>query len=182
MVVAGLDFRRPPSRRTAQNFRSFSSLSRHRLVVTVSLWGSSRRILVVFLKTQVTLQMCTFGALGLSCEDPSGPTRRGRRGSHTTARELQTCTFLAPRRFKTPPKFPRKRPKEREKKTKMVAGKGKKKREILGPPPCGSHPSGPHPFGSFGPPPVWGPLGYHPLGLPFWVGAQREVEPRWVKH
>ena len=29
-------------------FRSFSSLSRHRFAVSVSLWGSSRGILVVF--------------------------------------------------------------------------------------------------------------------------------------
>ena len=32
----------------AQKFRAFSSLSRHRFAVSVSLWGSSRGFLVVF--------------------------------------------------------------------------------------------------------------------------------------
>ena len=51
VVVAGLDFPGPPSAGPPSTgppppdrpkFRSFSSLSRHRFAVSVSLWGSSR--------------------------------------------------------------------------------------------------------------------------------------------
>ena len=56
MVVAGLDIPGPPSTPLhwtppppdRPKFRSFSSLSRHRFAVSVSLWVSSRGILVVF--------------------------------------------------------------------------------------------------------------------------------------
>ena len=71
-------------------------------------------------------------------------------------------------RFKTPPKFYEKTPRETQKE-RNGGGKGKKKREILGLHPFGAPPSGPHPFGA------------PPFGAPFWV-EPREVEPRWVKH
>ena len=99
-------------------------------------------------------------ALWLSCETPaaSGPP-----GLHTTARELQTCTFEGPGASNTT-KIPRERPKEREKRMKNCGGRGKKKREILGPHPSGPHPSGLHPWGLH----PWGlhPWGLHPSGHP----------------
>ena len=105
----------------------------------------------------------TFGLSGCRVK-PGGPTRPGRRGSHTTARELQTCTFHGPGASNTT-KIPRKDKKERERRKKIVAGKGKKKREILGPPPhpSGLHPSGLHLLGA----PLFLGLGLHPRGLPF---------------
>ena len=75
-------------------------------------------------------------ALGLSCETPaaSGPP-----GLHTTARELQTCTFQAPALQKTHQNSTRRHPGREERK---LWWERKKKREILAP-----HPSGPPPFG-----------------------------------
>ena len=61
-----------------------------------------------------------------------GPTRPDRRGSHTTARELQTCTFERPGASNTT-KIPRKRPKEREKRMKTVAGEEKKSAKFWAP-------------------------------------------------
>ena len=58
----------------------------------------------------------------------------------------QTCTFERPGASNTT-KIPRKRPKEREKRMKNCGGRGKKKREILGPHHSGPHPSGAPPFG-----------------------------------
>ena len=46
-------------------------------------------------------------------------------GFHTTARELQTCTFWGPGASNTT-KFPREDPQEREERMKIVAGEGKK--------------------------------------------------------
>ena len=89
-------------------------------------------------------------ALGLSCETPAAPPDR--------AVALQ----------KTPPKFHEKAPK-REKKE-IVAGRGKKKREIWGSPPFGAPPFGAHPssppssgphLSRFGPPTLRCP---HPSG------------------
>ena len=117
------------------------------------------------------------GALWLSCGTPAAPTRPGRRSSHTTTRELQTCTFERPGATNTT-KIPRKRPKERAKRLKKtVAGEGTKKREILGPHPSGPHPSGPHFFWVWAPtlraptlrtPPPFGPppFGPPPFGPP----------------
>ena len=82
----------------------------------------------------------------------------GRRGSHTTARELQTCTFEGPGASNTT-KIPRKRPKEREKRIKNCGGRGKKSAKFWAPHPSGPHPSGPPPFGAppSGPPTLRGP-------------------------
>ena len=63
-------------------------------------------------------KMCTFLALGLSCETKASS---GAPGLHTTTRELQTCTFQAPA-LQTPPKFHEKTPREG------------KKSEFFGPP------------------------------------------------
>ena len=94
-------------------------------------------------------------------------------GFHTTARELQTCTFQAPGASKHHQNSARRHPRERQKE-RNGGGRGKKKRKFLGPPPfcappflegptirCPTlslphpslphpslpHPSGPHPSG-----------------------------------
>ena len=74
--------------------------------------------------------------LGASLRDASGPS-----GLHTTARELQTCTFQGPGASNTT-KIPRKDPQEREKERKWRRERGKKS-EILGPAPFGAPPEGP---------------------------------------
>ena len=78
---------------------------------------------------------------------------------HTTAHELQTCTFKTPA-LQTHPKFHEKTSKRGKKERKNVAGK-RIKREILGLPPL-PHPLGAPPFGDppFGNP----PFGAHPPG------------------
>ena len=84
------------------------------------------------------------------------PAASGPPGLHTTARELQTCTFERPGASNTT-KIPRENPqREREERMKFPVGERKKRREILGPPtlrpphlrdptPSGLHPSGPPP-------------------------------------
>ena len=115
--------------------------------------------------------------IGMSCEAPaaSGPP-----GLHTTTQELQTCTFEGSGASNTT-KIPRKGPTREGEKNKNCGGRGKKKREILGPPTvrgptlgapplrgptlAGAHPSGPHPSG--GPPfgaPLFLGLAPNPLG------------------
>ena len=75
-------------------------------------WGSFRGILVVFLKAG-TMKCARLG---------SGPP-----GFHTTARELQTCTFEGPGASNTT-KIPREDPqRKREERKKLVAGEGKKR-------------------------------------------------------
>ncbi len=153
--------RRTALRRTAQNFALFFPSPATVFILSPSLVGL----------------FC--GILGGVFED-----RSRRRGSHTTARELQTCTFQGPGASNTT-KIPRKRPKEREKRMKNCGGRGKKKREILGP-----HPSGPPPFGA---PQLRGRviLAYmcvrllvrlyvcHRVG-PFWVHFGSILGPFWV--
>ena len=95
---------------------------------------------------------CAVWALGLSCETPAAPPDRVRRGSHTTARELQTCTFQGPCASNTT-KIPRKRPKDRGKRIKNCGGRGKKKSaKFWAPPPFGAPPFGASTFSGFGPP------------------------------
>ena len=97
----------------------------------------------------------------------------GRRGSHTTARELQMCTFQGPCASKHHQNSTKRPPRVRRKKENC--GGGGKKARNLGPHPSGPHPSvphlwlpypsvphpsGPH-FSGFGPPTLRGP---HPWG------------------
>ena len=63
--------------------------------------------------------------------------------SHDSPR-VQTCTFEGPGASNTT-KIPREDPQRERKRTKMGAGEGKKKREILGPHPSGPHPAKPQP-------------------------------------
>ena len=63
-------------------------------------------------------------------------------GFHTTTRELQTCTLGVPA-LHAKPEFHEKTHK-RVKNNENEGGRGKKKREILGPHPSGPHPSEPH--------------------------------------
>ena len=77
---------------------------------------------------------------------------------------LQTCTLQGPGASNTT-KIPRKDPQERERKKKIVAGEGKKKREILGLPTLrGFYPLGPPPFGAST------LRGLHPSGPPLFLG------------
>ena len=127
------------------------------------LWEFSRWILVVFLKTG-TLKCARLGSLVVVWRNPGGPTRPGRRSSHTTAREHQTCTFERPGVSNTT-NIPREDHQRGKKRTNFVAGEGKKKRNF-GPPSLRAPPFGPHPSGlhSSGP----HPSGPHPSG-PHWV-------------
>ena len=91
--------------------------------------------------------MWTFGVLKLLCETPAAPTRPGRRGSHTTARELKTCTFQSLWRIKNPTKNSTKKTQKRgRERMKTVAGEGKKSAKFWAPHPSGPHPSVPPPF------------------------------------
>ena len=100
------------------------------------------------------------------CEAPAAPKAPG---FHTTAREPKRAHFRAPA-LQTPPKFhektPRETPRERN-----GDGRGKKKREILGPHPSGPHPSGPN-FSGFGGPTLLGPTR---------GGSQKSETPIWAK-
>ena len=128
---------------------------------------------------------------GLPSAGPVKPRRPlGPPGFHTTARELQTCTFEGTGLQKHHQNSTRRPPeRDREKERKWERKRKKKKREILGLPPSGPHPSsphaaGPHPAGPnpcprpFGPPLLRAPpFGPHPSsgGPPglhfFWVWA-----------
>ena len=87
--------------------------------------------------------MCTLEFSGCGVK-PRRPHQTGPPGLAHEARELQTCTFEGP--GAPPPKFHEKDQK-RLKKDKNCGGRGKKKREILGPHRSGPHPSGLHPSG-----------------------------------
>ena len=101
-------------------------------------------------------------ALGLSCEPP---TVFGPPGFHTTARELETCTFEA---LQTPPKFHEKPPREREKELKMW--RERKKTRNFGPPTLRGSTlrtppvASPLHFLGFGPTLRGPPFGAHPSG------------------
>ena len=135
-----------------------------------------------FLKTGA-LKCARLGSL-VVVWNPGGPTRPGRRGSHTTTRELQTRTFERHQRFKHHQNSTRRHP-EREEKNEFCGGRGKKKREILGRPTLraptlrGPTLRGPTlrapTFSGFWPPPTLRaphPSGPHPSGPHFfWVRA-----------
>ena len=137
---------------TAQNFALFFSLSRRKI-------RSFLPSLKVFsLNFGGVLKTGTLKWLS-GCRVK--PRRlRGRRGSHTTARELQTCTFERPGASNTT-KIPREDPQRGKKRTNFAAGQGKK-REILGPPPFEPPP--------FGPPTLRGPTF-------FWVAPPHPSNP-----
>ena len=92
-------------------------------------------------------------------------------GLHTTARELQTCTFQG-RRFKHHPNSTKGPQREGEKKE-NCGGRGQKKREILGTHPSGHHPFGAPPFGA----PLFLGLGFHPSG-PRALGGPKIQHPK----
>ena len=104
-------------------------------------------------------------------------------GFHTTARELQTCTFERTGASNTT-KIPRKRPKEREKRRKNCGGREKKKRKNLGPLPSGPHPFSPHPSGPHSPPPPPGPHSFRALTkTKNWLNAvwPNSAKQKWPK-
>ena len=94
----------------------------------------------------------------------------GAAGLHTTARELQTCTFQGPGASNTT-KIPRKDPQEREERKNIVAGDGKTARNF-GPPTLrdlafrGPTLQGAGSKGSPAPSPKWTD-GWHPSGHHF---------------
>ena len=189
VVVAGLDFPGPPSagpplhwtplRRTAQNFALFLPFP-----ATVSLFLCLSGCLLVefwWCFEGRNPEMCTFGLSGCRVK-PRRPHQTGPPGLAHDSPRTPNVHISGHLRFKTPPKFHEKTPRETQKQ-RNGGGKGKKKREILGPPPFGApprgptlrgptlrgpHPSGPHPLLG-GPHPsgphffwVWAP---HPSGL-----------------
>ena len=91
----------------AQNFAFFFPSLAPIIALFVSLWVSSRGILVVFSKAGP--QMCTFGVLGLSCEAP--PKR----------------VHLRVSSFKNTTKIPREDLQRGKKRTNVAAGEGKKR-------------------------------------------------------
>ena len=114
----------------------FFSLSRHNFLSFFSLFGVlSLNFGGVFEGREKGIY--TFGLSGC----------RGPPGLHTTTRELQTCTFQGPGASNTT-KIPRKDPKKREERKKIVVVEGKKARNF-GPfraPPFRAPPFGPHFF------------------------------------
>ena len=83
-------------------------------------------------------QMCTFGLSGCRVK----PRRlRGRRG-FTRQPEISNRAHLSAPALQTPPKFHEKTPRE-GRKERILRRDKEKKREILGPPPFGPHPSAP---------------------------------------
>ena len=95
---------------------------------------------MVFLKTGA-LKCARLGSL-VVVWNPGGSTRPGRRGSHTTAQELQTCTFEGSGASEHHQNSTR-RPPERHNENETEAGKGRKSAKFWAP-----HPSGPHPSGT----------------------------------
>ena len=132
----------PPDR---PKFCSFFPLSPPQfLFFSHSLVGLFRGILVVFLKTG-TLKCARLGSR-VVVWNPGGPTRPGRRGWHTTSRELQTCTLERTCSSNTT-KIPLKKIK------KNCAGEGKKSAKFWAPTLRDSTTSGPTTSSGFGPPP-----------------------------
>ena len=154
------------------NFRSFFPLSRRKIRSFLpSLGGPSRGILVVFLKDR-NPQMCTFGLSGCCVKPAAALPIHSRQGFTRQPESSKRAHLTGPRRFKTPPKFQEKTPREGRKERILRRESEKKKREILAPPPTlraptlwappplGSHSSGPPLFLFLGP----HPSGSHPSG------------------
>ena len=74
-------------------------------------------------------------------------TRPGRRGSHTTAREFQTCTFQGTCTSKHHQNSTRKPP-EREQRMKFPVAPHPSGQPLSAPSPLGPRPAGPTPFGA----------------------------------
>ena len=173
----------PPDR---PKFRSFSSLSRHRsLFLRLSgcllaefWWCFEHR----------NPEMCTFRLSGCRVK-PRRPHQTGPPGLHTTAPELQTCTFQfqGTCASKHHQNSTRRHPKK-HRNSETVAGKGRKSAKFWAPTLSGPHPFGlflglgPPPFGAppFWAPPFWAPL-FQGLGPPP-IGAPPFGAPFWVKH
>ena len=135
---------RPPSDRS--KFRSFSSLSLFLCLsgcLLVEFWWCFWRPEPLNVHVWV---------LGLSCETPAAPPDRA---AWARTRQPENSK-RALRRIKTPPKFHEKTPRETQWE-RNGGGKGKKKREILGPPPFGAPPFGASLFLGLGPPPFEAP-------------------------
>ena len=156
--------RPPPDRPPPDKFRSFFSLSRRKIRSFLpSLGVFSWNFGGVFEDRDP--QMCTFGALGLSCETPAAPPDRAAENSkraHLSAPALQT-----------PPKFHEKTSQREKKRTNFPAGEGKKSAIFWAPHPSGLHPSRPHFFHPLGP----HPSNPHHLGCPHPSGPTLFTRP-----
>ena len=114
-------------------------------------------------------EMCTFGLSGCRVK-PRRPHQTGPAGLAHDSPRTPNVHISGPRRFKHHQNSTKKTKRE-EKRIKNCGGRGKKKREILGPHPSGHHSSGPHPSGphNFGPSLFWvwpPPFGAPPFGAP----------------
>ena len=156
----------PPDNPPPDNpkFRFFFPSSCHNFHSSFSLLGSFRGILLVFEGRNP--EMCTFGVLGLSCETPAAPPDQAAGASHDSPR-TPNVHISGPHRFKHHQNST-KGPQESERRKKIVAEEGKKKREILGPTPFGAPPFRAPPFWAppFWAPPFWAPPFWAP---PFWA-------------
>ena len=111
-------------------------------------------LLVEFWWCFETLKCAHLGSQ-LSCETPAAPPDRAT-GARTRQPENSKRAHFRHLRFKTPPKFHEKTPRETQKQ-RNGGGKGKKKRQILGPPTL----RGPTLLGLVPP-----PIGAPPFGAP----------------
>ena len=91
-------------------------------------FGLFRGMLVVF-EAPVRSNVHVWSSRAVVCE-PLRPGLVGPPGFHTTARELQTCTFEGPGLQKTPPKFNEKTPREGRKERILRRERVKKERNF----------------------------------------------------
>ena len=110
-----------------------------------ALWARPRSCNLVQSQRRIAEGEGAFQAVTESaCRAREGP--RGRRGFTRQPENSKRAHLSAPA-LQTP-KFRERGQQEREKRMKTVAGRGTKKREILGPHPSGPRPWGPHPLWS----------------------------------
>ena len=168
--------RRTALRRTAQNFALFFfPLPPQFSLFSPLFWSFSLNFGGVFEDRDP--QMCTFRFPGCRVK-PARPHQTGPPGLAHDSPRTPNVHIWAPRRFKHHQNSTKKTKREWEK-NENCGGRGKKKREILGPHPLGPHPSGPHRSGphlsgphasgpplflgsgppQFGAPPFWAPMG-----------------------
>ena len=137
--------RRTALRRTAQNFALFfPSPATVFILFSLSCWSFSLNFGGVFEDRDP--QMCTFGLSGCRVK-PRRPHQTGPGLAHDSLRTPVQGTCASKHHQNST-----RRPPERDEKNEFCSGRGKKKREILGPHPSGPHPSGPQPFGDMSEP------------------------------
>ena len=139
--------RRTTLRRTAQNFALFFPPPATIFILLSLSWGPFVEFCWCFWRPEPW--NVHIWALGLSCETPAAPPDRAAGARTRQPENSKRAHFRAPA-LQTPPKFHVRR--------------GKKKREILPPPPFGALPFGAPPFGA------------PPFGAPLFLAKLAEVE------